>query len=166
MTSLPLSCIIMNFFVSEMDALEQKYGMERGMRSGMPLVVCSVVKQLYRFFHLVTAWLYTSANTSALLPTQFVVPNRYLKLHTNLSRVLTPMKGKITILMFEHSQFYSTNIHYFTIKLKLPRVKIFFIPPPIPAVRGVVPPASRRQRLYASPRLCHKNIKHYRFTKP
>jgi len=50
MTSLPLSCIIMNFFVSEMDALEQKYGMERGMRSGMPLVVCSVVKQLYRFF--------------------------------------------------------------------------------------------------------------------
>jgi hypothetical protein len=55
MASLPLSCIIMNFFVSEMDALEQKYGMERGMRSGMPLVVCSVVKQLYRFFYLVTA---------------------------------------------------------------------------------------------------------------
>lgn len=54
MTSLPLSCIIMNFFVPETDALEKKYGMERGMRSGMPLVVCSVVKQLYRFFHLVT----------------------------------------------------------------------------------------------------------------
>ena len=95
-----------------MGALEQKYGMERGMRSGMPLVVCSVVKQLYRFFYLVTALLYTSANFSALLPTQFVVSNHYLKLHTNLSRVLTPMKGKITILMLEHSQFYSTNIHY------------------------------------------------------
>lgn len=54
MASLPLSCI-MNFFVSEMDALEQKYGMERGMRSGMPLVVCSVMKQLYRFFYLVNA---------------------------------------------------------------------------------------------------------------
>ena len=52
----------------------------------MPLVVCSVVKQLYRFFHIVTAWLYISANSSALLPTQFVASNRYLKLHTNLSR--------------------------------------------------------------------------------
>ena len=51
------------------------------MRSGMPLVACSVVKQLYRFFHLVTAWLYTSANSSALLPAQSVVSNRYLKLH-------------------------------------------------------------------------------------
>jgi len=135
----------MNCFVSEMDALEQKYGMERGMRSGMPLVVCSVVKQLYRFFHLMTAWLYTSANSSALLPTQCIVSIRYLKLHT------TPAKGKITILMLGHSQFYSTNMPYFTIKLKLPRVKNFLTPPPIPAVYGVVLPAPRRQRLYASP---------------
>ena len=75
-----------------MDALEEKYGMERGMRSGMPLVVCSVVKQLYRFFHLVTAWLYTSANSSALLPAQFVVSNRYLKLHQSF-KGLRPGEG-------------------------------------------------------------------------
>ena len=83
----------MNFFIPEMDALEEKYGMERGMRSGMPLVVCSVVKQLYRFFHLVTAWLYTSANSSALLPAQFVVSNRYLKLHQSF-KGLHPGEGK------------------------------------------------------------------------
>lgn len=65
------------------------------------------------------------------------------------------MKGKITILMLEQSQFYSTNIYYLQSSSNClesnPLTR-----PPIPAVRGVVLPALRGQRLYASPSMLQK----------